>query len=156
MPGVLINDERASLLVAGVVLATAAGLAWREYRDRSRREPSPDPQENRYYRFRDLRRGIGVVVMLVVAAGIVYGSRIPPGLHSGPNPAFIVTWLAITLLILGLVILALIDWLALRLHAVRVRRALSRERVEIISDEIRRRRAAGGNGRASDSLDDLI
>lgn len=141
-----IQAEGASLIVSGIVLLSAGSLAWREWRERRARVPSPAPEETRHYRLQDARRSLGVVLMVVLAAGVVYGSRLAPRGPSGPNKLFLLTWVVLTTLILGLVILAALDWIAVKIHARRIGRALRRERVEILSDEIRRRRAERGDG----------
>ncbi|WP_435018930.1 hypothetical protein TA3x_000920 [Tundrisphaera sp. TA3] len=156
MPPVQPQAEAASLIVGGIVLAIAGLLAWREHRDRRHRAPDPSPEDARHFRAQDLRRGAGVIIMVVLAIGLVVGTRVDPRQSLQSRQMFIATWLVVSLLILGLLALALFDWIALRIYAGRVRRAISRERVAILTDELQRRRASGGNGRAHGPVDDLL
>jgi hypothetical protein len=156
MPPVDRHAEGAvSLILAGTVLLIAAVLAWREHRDRRRRDPDLVAEDARHFRLQDLRRMFGVAIMALLAVGLVYGSRLDPKAGGRTNPAFVATWLILFVLIFGLLALALIDWIALRLYAGRARRAIARERVEILRDELRQKNSTHGNGRANGSLDDL-
>jgi hypothetical protein len=98
---------------------------------------------------------MGMIIMVLLAIGLVVGTRVDPRQGAQARQVFIATWLVVSLLILGLLSLALFDWIALRIYAGRVRRSMSRERVAILTDELQRRRAPGGNGRAHGPVDDL-
>ncbi len=65
----------------------------------------------------DLRRGLGVGIMLILALGIWIGARIEPRVAGKANLAFVQAWLVITVLILILLAVALLDWLETRLYA---------------------------------------
>lgn len=91
--------------------------------------------------------------MALVAVGISVGSRMV--VLKGDREAgrwFIRTWLAVGITLLGLLGLALIDWVATRAYARRHHRALLQDRRQVlreIEDELhrRQRRAATGDGR---------
>ncbi len=48
-----------------------------------------------YFFRQDVRRGLGVAVMLMLAAGLYFGSRIPPRVAGHANLTFVQVWLAI-------------------------------------------------------------
>src|SRR5690349_16936282 len=120
------HAEGASLILAGLILAIAAVLAWREHRDRRRRDPDPSPADARHFRLQDIRRMLGVVLMAALAVGLVFGSRLKPKAGGRTNPVFVATWLILFVLLFGLLALALGDWIALRVYAGRARRSIAR------------------------------
>lgn len=147
----------ASVVLAGLVLAVATLLGLGEYRDRRGRAADLGVEDRRHYRLRDRRRALGIAILVALAAGLVIGSRLPSRVNGRANPQFLATWLAIFLLILGLLTLALIDWVALRLFARRHRDRIHRERVELLRDRGRPARPSGGaNGQTNGAMGDLF
>jgi hypothetical protein len=130
----------ASLAVSVGVAAAAALLAFLLWRDRSRRGKDLDDADVAHFAQQDLRRAAGVIVMLLLSAGIYFGSRIPPQLAPGrANPWFVQLWLAVFLLIFFLLGLGILDWMATHLYARRHRQAILRERMELLRDELQQR-----------------
>ena len=72
--------------------------------------------------------------------------RTPSRLGNRANPQFLAVWLGVFLLIFALLGLAMIDWLALRVFARRHRNQILRQRIEILQEENRLKKARGGNG----------
>ena len=150
-----------ALTIALTGIAVALGLhQWSQRRHRDANLADVD----RVYFFRqDWRRTAGVLVMLMIAAGIYVGSRTPPMIPRPPvdadveqaeriiagawvelamaghaNPQFLSVWLEVIVLLVVLLGLALFDWIATRRYAHRQRRIMARERLEILRDTFRR------------------
>lgn len=138
--------DTASLIVSAVVILVAALLGWGEWRDRRGREPDPSPEDARHFAGQDARRALGIVVLVLLAAGIAIGSRVPSRVDHRANPLFVGIWLGVFVLVFVLLSLAMCDWLALRRFAARHRGRIVRERIEMIREEAARRRAADGEG----------
>jgi hypothetical protein len=136
----------ASLVLSSFVLLVAALLAWREWVDRRDRALELSPEDARHFGHQDRRRTLGILVLVALAVGLVVGSRIPHKLGNQTNPEFLGIWFGVFLLISLLLFLAMIDWLALRIFARRHRSQILRERIEILKEEARRRKALGSNG----------
>jgi hypothetical protein len=104
-----------------------------------------------------LRRWLGVLLLLILAIGVLVGSRIEPvtvpwdvlyGVVAGGgvlvdsgiafpvywrvNLQFVQVWLVVNALIFVLLGLALFDWRATRRYAQRHRQSMARERIEIL------------------------
>ena len=146
----------ASLVLSSAVLLVAALLGWREWVDRRDRAAELSPEDARHFGHQDTRRTLGIVVMVVLAIGLVVGSRVPHKVGNQTNPQFLEIWLGVFLLILFLLSLALIDWIALRMFARRHRSEILRERIEILREEARRKKAVNGNGHDEGPLRDLF
>jgi hypothetical protein len=84
-----------------------------------------------------MRRGVGVALMLILAAGLSIGARIAPRVNGHPNLAFVEIWLGEIALLLVLITMAGLDWLATRRFARQIRRSMARERSELLRDAIR-------------------
>ena len=140
----------ASVVLSAFVLLVAVLLGWREWSDRRGRAVELSPADDRHFGHQDTRRTLGIVVMVVLAVGLVVGSRVPSKVGNQTNPQFLGIWLAVFLLILLLLSLAMIDWIALRIFARRHRNEILRERIEILKEEARRKKAVGGNGNGHD------
>ncbi len=128
-----------SLAISVGVAAVAVLLGLRQWHERRLRESDLSEADASHFARQDLRRGMGVVVMLLLAAGLSAGARVEPRLAGRANPLFIQLWLGVFLLILILLILAVLDWLSTRLYARRHVRAMARERLEILRDEYKLR-----------------
>ncbi len=150
--------DSASLIVSTVVLLVAALLGWSEWRERRRRDSDLPEQDLGHFASQDARRAFGIVVLVLLAVGVIYGSRLPPRLDNRANPRFVGLWLGVFLLIFVLLALAFRDWVALRRYAIRHRGQILRERIEILRDEARRQRESheDDNGHGDGPLRDLF
>ena len=133
-----------SLAISIGVAVVAAVLAIRQWHERRNRDPDLSEADAVHFARQDRRRGLGVVVMMLLAIGLSVGSRIMPRVGVRANPLFMETWLGVFLLVLILLVLAMLDWLATRLYARRHRQAMIRERLEILRDEAKLRREIEG------------
>ena len=140
------NITTASLVLSSFILLVAGLLGWREWVDRRDRAVELSPQDARHFGHQDRRRVLGLVVLVALAVGLVVGSRAPHKLGNQTNPQFLGIWFGVFLLISLLLVLAMVDWLALRVFARRHRSQILRERSEILKEEARRRKALGSNG----------
>jgi hypothetical protein len=154
-----------SLVLSIAIAAIAVILGVRQWIERGSRDRDLPEADRRYFAWQDRRRGIGVVVLLIQALGVLVGSRmeplvpvlrLEPGLRQAlrvsvgswiepllagrGNLRFVAVWLGVILLIPALLLLALSDWLATRRYADRHRRSMARERIEILRQT---RRLAG-------------
>lgn len=147
-----------SLVLSSFVVLVAALLAWKEWCDRRARAVELTPEDSLHYFHQDTRRSMGIAVMGLLAVGLVVGSRTPTRLGNRANPQFLVIWLGVFLLIALLLLLAMIDWLALRGFARRQRSQILRERIEIIREEQRLKKARGidGNGQSDGPHDGVF
>jgi len=118
-------------LAAGLCLI-ALFLALREWYERKAREPVLSPADNRHFWHQDMRRRLGVGVLLAIAVLALAGSRIEPRAAGRANVLFVALWFLVLTLILVLLGLALADLLATRAYALRHRRQMLRESIEAI------------------------
>ncbi len=142
------RDAAIGLLLSAFVLFIATILAYRQWKERRRRDADLSGAEAAYYARQDVRRWLGVFVMAVLALGIAVGARIPHIVRGRTNPQFVQVWLGVFLLIFALLLLALLDWFATRHYAYRHRRAMLQERDETLRD-VMRPRPYPNNGRGS-------
>jgi di/tricarboxylate transporter len=137
----------ASVVLSSAVVLIAAILALRQYLERRGRGPDLSEADARHFARQDVRRALGLGVMLLLAVGLVVGSRLEPRIAGRTNPLFLQVWLGVFFLIFVLLVLAMLDWLATRVYARRHRKAIFEERIEVLRDEFRRRADRGeGNG----------
>jgi hypothetical protein len=136
----LIPDDLASnsLLISSGTAIIAVFLGLRQWYEWRARERDLSDVDRGYFFRQDVRRGLGVAVILILAGGLYIGSRIPPKVAGHANLTFVEIWLAIIGLIVVLLILALIDWLSTRLYARRQRRSMAQERMRILRDALRK------------------
>ena len=150
-------DERTRVVGAALAIAVAAvavALAWWQVRERSRREDDLDEDDVAHFARQDARRWLVSTVMILLAVGLLVGTRIHPGVRGRPNVAFLRIWIAVGLLVLSLLGLAMLDWVATRFYARRHRDAIHRARLSIFEAEIRRRaRIRDANGH-HDAIED--
>ena len=86
-----------SLLISSGITLIAAFLGLRQWYEWRARDVGPLAIATAVYFFRqDVRRGLGVAVMLILAAGLYFGSRIPPQVAGHANLTFVQVWLAIS------------------------------------------------------------
>jgi hypothetical protein len=128
-----------SLLISSGITLIAAFLGLRQWYEWRAREPDLSDRDRRYFFRQDVRRGLGVAVMLILAAGLYFGSRIPPRVAGHANLTFVQVWLAIVSLIIVMLGLALLDWIATRLYARRQQRSLATERLRILREMLRKK-----------------
>ena len=117
MPPAAPEIATASLVLSSLILLVAGLLGWREWSDRRARDPDLSPEDYAHFAGQDARRSLGIVVLVLLAAGVAVGSRTPHRVGNQANPQFAGIWLAVFVLIFVLLSLALLDWLALRVFA---------------------------------------
>ncbi len=137
-PGDLASD---SLLISCGIGLIAVFLGLRQWYEWRGRDPNLPKDDQVYFRRQDLRRALGVALIVAIAAGLSIGSRIPFKNQGQPNPAFLELWTGIGTLLVVLLTLALVDLLATGRYARRQRRSMAREHVRLIRDAIRESRA---------------
>jgi hypothetical protein len=126
-----------SLMISLGIVLIAAFLGLRQWYEQQAREPDLSDLDRAYFTRQDLRRGWGVAVMLILAAGLSIGTRIAPRVDGHGNLTFVVFWMGEIGLLAVLIVLAGIDWFATRRYALRHRRSMARERVKMLRDAIR-------------------
>jgi Ni,Fe-hydrogenase I cytochrome b subunit len=128
-----------SLLISSGVAMIAVFLGLRQWYEWRAREQDLAEHDRRYFFRQDVRRGLGVAVMLILAAGLYFGSRIPAQVDGHANLTFVQVWLAIISLIIVMLGLALLDWISTRIYARREQRALASERQRILRETLRKK-----------------
>jgi hypothetical protein len=128
-------------LALGVTMI-AAFLGLRQWYERKARDEASSVEEAGYFRRQDIRRWLGVAVMLALAVEVYLGSSVEPHVGGRGNPRFVVVWLVVLSLIIVMLALAFVDWLATRAYDRRQRRAIFREQIEDLRHELRRSAAA--------------
>jgi hypothetical protein len=147
------------LLVSTAIALIAGGLGLLQWVERARRAIDLSDDDRIYFFWQDLRRGLGVVLMLIAALGVGIGSRLEPFVTDSQYPAqvvpslrflagswiepflglqanlpFLAVWFAVIVLVLVLLALALLDWKATRRYARRHRQSMARERSELLRE----------------------
>jgi hypothetical protein len=132
-----VTTESASLILSiGVTVVAVLLIVWHWF-ERPHREAAESEEDRRYYTSQSIRRWIVSVTMLLIAIGIYAGSQMKPMIGGKPNMLFLQTWLWVCLLVLGLVVIAILDWFATRIYSFRKRKAMAREGIDLLRDEIR-------------------
>jgi hypothetical protein len=157
------NHLAATSVVLSIAVASiAVALGARQWSERAAREPDLSADDRKHFARQDLRRWIGVVLMLVLAVGVFAGSRMAPTVPTIPleagaregwqtlagpwveplvlmraNLRFVAVWVGLIGLIPALLVLALFDWLATRRYAQRQQRSMARQRMEILRHTFR-------------------
>lgn len=150
MPGATDFQEACRALALGVTMI-AAFLGLRQWYERKGREEPESAEDVGYFRRQDVRRWIGVGVMVALAIEVYFGSWVEPRVGGRGNPRFVVVWLVVLSLIIVMLGLALADWLATRAYARRQRRAIFREQIEELR-QLTRRKTAERRGESSPEL----
>ena len=130
-----------SLVLGSLVLAAAAFLGWRQWRDVRSRPPGLSPRDESHFARQDLRRLLGTIVLGLIAVALFLGGWVPDRVNGRANQKFIYLWAGIALMMVVLLILALLDWISTRLYVRRQRRRLTDEGLSILEAEIRVREA---------------
>jgi hypothetical protein len=151
-----------SLILSIAVASIAVALGARQWSERATREADLSADDRKHFLRQDLRRWIGVALMLILAVGIFVGSRMAPTVATVPleagareswqalagpwveplvlrraNLRFVAVWVGLLVLIPALLALALFDWLATRRYAQRQQRSMARQRLEILRHTFR-------------------
>jgi uncharacterized membrane protein len=141
-------------MVLGItlILVDVLLLVWL-WRERKTRGGLLSPEDARHFARQDIRRVIVSGVVLLLALGMWWGSRIPPLVGGRPNALFIQVWLGVIVLIVILVLLAFADWVATRFYARRRRLELLEEGIGLIQEQRKAKlseslHAPGQNGHA--------
>jgi hypothetical protein len=129
-----------AVLSAGVILVALALGFW-QWHDCRLRPTGLSPEDHAFFRNQELRRWTVFALMLVVGVLLLVGTRISHLVGGQPNPLFVQTWIVILALVFALFMLALFDWVATGRYARRHRQEITREGLEILRDELRRRAA---------------
>jgi hypothetical protein len=146
MPMPIASDLASTGLWTSFGLALVAlFLALRQWYESRARDPELSSEDRSHFRRQDVRRGAGIAVILILAAGLSIGTRIDHKIEGRPNPGFIEIWVAELALLVLLVVLAVLDSLATLAYARRHRRALARERGAALRDILRRRDDSGSD-----------
>ena len=132
----------ASLALAAGISLIAAFLGLRQWYERRAREFDLSEADQMHFARQDIRRMMGVGIMLVIVAILLVSSRLEPRIKGKANLVFAELWVVVLALIVVLLLLSLIDWLATRRYAARHRRAMIRESVEAIRQDARRAAAS--------------
>lgn len=130
-----------SLILAALVLAAAAFLGWRQWRDVRSRPDALSPRDESHFARQDLRRLLGTIILGLIAGALAVGGWVPDRVNGRANQKFVYLWAGIALMMVVLLILALLDWISTRLYARRQRRRLTHEGLTILEAEIRVREA---------------
>jgi hypothetical protein len=136
-----------SLLISCGIAMIAVFLGLRQWYEWRARESNLSDLDRGYFLRQDLRRGVGVAVMLILAAGLYIGSRVPPKVGGAASLVFVEVWLAISGLIIVMLGLAVLDWISTRVYARRQRRFLASERLRLLREAIQQK----PDDRSSDS-----
>jgi hypothetical protein len=130
------DASRETLILAGSLAVVTVGLAARQVFAR-RRRGDLDAGEAAFYRGQDRRRALVAVVLAVISGMLAFCASID--VQAGRVQARIWVWAMIGVLVLALalLLLALLDWRANHLHAIRQGRALVEEQRALIADALR-------------------
>ncbi|WP_422927038.1 hypothetical protein [Singulisphaera sp. PoT] len=133
---------------AGVLLSIAVAavaillVLWLGHEHANRDASNLSEEDANHFTRQDRRRGFVAFILLLLSAGISYGSRLEPLVNGRTNRLFIQIWLGIFVLVFTLLLLAMFDWIATRRYARRHLRSLIKERAEIYREQVRLRTKA--------------
>jgi hypothetical protein len=134
-----------SLMISLGIALIAVFLGLRQWYETQARESDLSEFDRAYFARQDVRRGLGVALMLILAAGLSIGARIAPRVNGRANLMFVEIWLGEIALLFVLIALAGLDWLATRRYARQYRRSMARERMKLLRDAIRESAARGSD-----------
>jgi hypothetical protein len=128
-----------SWMATGTVLVAAFLGLWQWYDKRARRADA-DATDRLFFKRQDMRRTIGIGMMLLLAIAIFLVD--PPETSRDPRSLWQLAQLAnlffLVVLIIGLLALALVDGLATLRYARRQRHELAQEHAKLMLEVIRR------------------
>lgn len=130
---------RETLVLSAFLFVTSAALAARQLSNWMKRG-DVEPSEADYYRRQDRRRALVSVVLGTIAGLLAFSTSItiPEGVGGKARLwTLTITFMAVLVLALGLIVLALLDWRASRLHVIRQGRALVEEHRALINEAIK-------------------
>ncbi len=153
MPGPTDFQEACRALALGVTMI-AAFLGLRQWYERKARGELDGPEEAAFFRRQDVRRWLGVGVMLALAIEVFLGASVEPRAGGRGNPRFVVVWLVVLSLIVVMLGLALADWLATRAYGLRKRKAIFRAQIDELRQTIRQRASERAGGDPSETTPD--
>jgi uncharacterized membrane protein len=153
MPGPNDFQEACRALALGVTMI-AAFLGLRQWYERKARGELDGPDEAAFFRRQDVRRWLGVGVMLALAIEVFLGASVEPRVGGRGNPRFVVVWLVVLSLIVVMLVLALADWLATRAYGLRKRKAIFRQQIDELRETVRRRAAERAAAESSEPASD--
>jgi uncharacterized membrane protein len=125
-------------VIAASLVVLALGFGYRIWVERSRRDPALPVQDRTFFERQDRRRLAGSVLMLAIASSMGLGLALSPPTTRAEARTWGIAWLAASLFVCVLLVLAMVDWLAIRVYANRHRRALFRERLDALHAESQR------------------
>jgi hypothetical protein len=141
-------------------IAMAAGLGlialflglrqWYELRAREEDLPQADRD---HLAHQDLRRGLGVGVLVAIAILMLVGSRTMPRIGDKMNLLFVILWTVVLALLVVMLALAFLDWRATRIYARRARMHLVRESLAAIRKQARDAARSRQDQKDSNGLD---
>lgn len=142
-----------ALILALGLLALAGVLVYLRWAERRGRAGDLPAIEARHFARKDARRLAVAATLVLIAFGLVVGTRIDYRADRASGRLFGAVWLVVCGLVLLLLLLAFADWLASTEDARRRRRALIEEHRAMLADLARRYGSArgpeapdGGNG----------
>lgn len=153
MPVAADYQEATRGLALGVTMI-AAFLGLRQWYERKAREQPDSTEDARYFRRQDVRRWLGVGVMLTLAAEVFAGSWVAPRVNGQGNPRFVAVWLVVLSLIVVMLLLAFLDWMATRSYERRQRRAIFREQIDELRRQIQSKAAQGDANSSTEAPSD--
>jgi len=139
---------RNALATLGIFLIALFLGLWQRFDQRSR-ESDPNPLDRDYFRRQDRRRYLGVAVMAALGIviypfiGVFYQPR-------GNERTLGALGLVVGALIIALLVLAHLDWLAIRQYARRHRRALEQERSRLLFELMHKSSSSDTNIRSAE------
>jgi putative copper export protein len=131
-----VDVASSSLLISSGIVLIAVFLGMRQWYERRAREVDLPDADRRYFFRQDVRRWLGVAVMLILAALLYVGSRVPPKIGDRANLNFVQVWLVVGGLIVVMLVLALLDWISTRVYAHRQQRHLASERLRLLREAL--------------------
>jgi hypothetical protein len=142
-----------SLAMSSGIALIAVYLGLRQWYERRAREPDLCDADRLYLSSQDVRRGLGVAVMLILAVGILIGARIEPRVGGRANLLYLEVWVTVIGLLIAMITLAGLDWLATSRYARRQRRAIAEERMKLLEEVIRQ--SAKSDRAMPDEIDEV-
>jgi len=145
------NDlPSASVAMAAGLCLIAIFLGLRQWYERKARDPDLSEADQIHFSRQDVRRGLGVGLMLAIALLVFVGARVEARDQGKANLVFFQLWVAVLALIGVLLTLALADWASTRTYARRQRKQLLRESLDAIRREARKSSSTGSEGDSND------